>query len=30
LKLDEEYWQTLSEHETALAQMEELTGVALR
>jgi len=30
LKLDEEYWQTLSEHETALAQMEEMTGVALR
>ena len=30
LKLDEEYWQTLSEHEIALAQMEELTGVALR
>ena len=30
LKLDEEYWQTLSEHETALAQMEELTGVAPR
>ena len=30
LKLDEEYWQTLCEHETALAQMEEVTGVALR
>lgn len=30
LKLDEEYWQTLSEHETALAQMEELSGVTLR
>ena len=30
LKLDEEYWQTLSEHETALAQMEELTGITLR
>jgi outer membrane protein TolC len=30
LKLDEEYWQTLSEHETALGQMEELTGVSLR
>jgi len=30
LKLDEEYWQTLSEHETALAQIEELTGVTLR
>ena len=30
LKLDEEYWQTLSEHETALAQMEEVTGLSLR
>ena len=30
LKLDEEYWQTLSEHETALGQIEELTGVVLR
>ena len=30
LKLDEEYWQTLSEHETALAQIEEVTGLSLR
>ena len=30
LKLDEEYWRTLAEHETALAQMEEVTGVTLR
>ena len=30
LKLDEEHWQTLLEHETALAQMEEITGVTLR
>ena len=30
LKLDEEYWQTLSEHEIALAQMEEATGLSLR
>jgi outer membrane protein, heavy metal efflux system len=30
LKLDEEYWQTISEHETALGQIEELTGVSLR
>ena len=30
LKLDEEYWQTLSEHEAALGQIEELTGVLLR
>jgi outer membrane protein, heavy metal efflux system len=30
LKLDEEYWQTLAEHETALAQMEAVTGLTLR
>lgn len=30
LKLDEEYWQTLSEREAALGQMEELTGLSLR
>jgi outer membrane protein TolC len=30
LKLDEEYWQTLAEHETALGRIEELTGVSLR
>lgn len=30
LKLDEEYWQTLSEHETALARVEEATGLSLR
>ena len=30
LKLDEEYWQTLSEHESALAQIEELKGLSLR
>jgi outer membrane protein, heavy metal efflux system len=30
LKLDEEYWQTLSQHETALAQIEGLTGLSLR
>ncbi len=30
LKFDEEYWQTISEHETALAQMEEITGMSLR
>ena len=30
LKLDEEYWQTVSERETALGQIEELTGVPLR
>jgi len=30
LKLDEEYWQITAERETALAHMEEITGVALR
>jgi outer membrane protein TolC len=30
LKLDEEYWQTLSEHETALAEIEAVTGLSLR
>ena len=30
LKLDQEYWQTLSEHETSLAQIEETTGLSLR
>ena len=30
LKIDEEYWQTLSQHETALAQIEGITGLSLR
>jgi outer membrane protein, heavy metal efflux system len=30
LKLDEEYWQTISEHEIALAQIEAATGLSLR
>lgn len=30
LKLDEEYWQTLSEHEAALVQIEAVTGLSLR
>jgi len=30
LKLDEEYWETVSEHEMALAQLEETTGLSLR
>ncbi len=30
LKVDEESWQTLAEHETALAQIEEVTGLSLR
>jgi cobalt-zinc-cadmium efflux system outer membrane protein len=30
LKLDEEYWQTLADRETALARIEELTGLSLR
>jgi len=29
LQLDEEYWQNLAERETALAQIEELTGLSL-
>jgi len=30
LHLDEEYWQDLADHETALARLEELTGLSLR
>jgi len=30
LRLDEEYWQRTTEHETALARLEELTGLSLR
>jgi outer membrane protein, heavy metal efflux system len=30
LTLDEQYWQTLDEHETALANIEETTGLSLR
>ena len=30
LKLDEEYWQTLEEHEASLAEIEEATGLSLR
>lgn len=30
LKLDEEYWQDSAERETAVAQIEELTGLSLR
>jgi len=30
LHLDDEYWQSLSERETALARLEELTGLSLR
>jgi outer membrane protein TolC len=30
LTLDEQYWQTLAEHETALANIEETTGLSLR
>jgi outer membrane protein, heavy metal efflux system len=30
LTLDEQYWQTLDQHETALANIEEKTGLALR
>lgn len=30
LHLDEEYWQNIAERETALARLEELTGLSLR
>lgn len=30
VKLNEEYWQTLSEHETSLAEIEQTTGLSLR
>jgi len=30
LEFDEEYWRTLSEHETALAKIEQLTGLRIR
>lgn len=30
LKLDEESWQTLSQHETAISQIEGITGLSLR
>jgi outer membrane protein TolC len=30
LQLDEEYWQELADRETALAQIEEVTGLSLR
>jgi outer membrane protein, heavy metal efflux system len=30
LRFDEEYWKTLSDHETALARIEQLTGVTIR
>lgn len=30
LKLEEEYWRTLAEHETALAQIEQTTGLSVR
>jgi len=29
LNFDEEYWRTLSEHEIALARLEQLTGITL-
>ena len=28
-RLDEEYWQTLAQHESAIARLEQLTGVSL-
>ena len=30
LNFDQEYWKTLADHETALAHLEQLTGVAIR
>jgi cobalt-zinc-cadmium efflux system outer membrane protein len=30
LKVDDGFWQTLSQHETAIAQIEEVTGLTLR
>lgn len=30
LQLDEEYWQSVADRETALARLEELTGLSLR
>jgi outer membrane protein, heavy metal efflux system len=30
LRLDEEYWQNLSEYETAVGRLEQITGLALR
>ncbi len=30
LHLDEEYWQNLAEYETAVARLEQITGLALR
>jgi outer membrane protein, heavy metal efflux system len=30
LQFDEEYWKTLADHETALARVEQLTGLTLR
>jgi hypothetical protein len=29
LHMDEEYWQNTAEHETALARLEQLTGLSL-
>lgn len=30
LRLDEEYWQNLAEYETAIGQLEQITGLSLR
>jgi outer membrane protein, heavy metal efflux system len=30
LRLDEEYWQNVAEYETAIARVEQITGLALR
>ena len=30
LRLDEEYWQNVAEYETAIARLEQITGLSLR
>jgi cobalt-zinc-cadmium efflux system outer membrane protein len=30
LHLDEDYWQNIAEYETAIARLEQLTGLSLR
>jgi hypothetical protein len=30
LHLDEEYWQSIADRETAVAHLEEMTGLSLR
>jgi len=30
LRFDEEYWQNVAEYETAIARLEQMTGLSLR